>query len=155
MRSRDGMQTVCVVCEDTKAKSSIPAVQTTKKYAQTVGTTFNSELISTSVPADISGNNVSARMTSNIVSLLNSSLHSSDSTQSLDTFVDILESALPLLKLSISLSSSMIGEVKSKIGERLQRPLQSNDSRAAINYFKLMKRLLDALIELDTIKMIE
>lgn len=137
MRSRDGLQIVCVVCE--------PKISEFKDQAV--------ENFIISKEGEIKSN-LSDVVIENILSVLNSSLHSNETEQSLECFITILESAIVPLKLlnaPLSLNTSF-SSIKSKIDFRLRNPCKSKDSREVIEYFNLINRQLKILNDFDILK---
>ena len=145
MRSRDGTQTVCVVCDNKSPVES--GIGTEKSPSKPVDQDSDSY-------KPIATGSQGSSVIDNILLTLHSCLHPKESHQPLDTFVNLLEAALPVLSL-LSLSDKttfkreVLVEIQSKIGERLIAPFQSKDPNAVINYFKFTERLLKASITLN------
>ena len=143
MRSRDGTQTICVVCEP---KPTAPvAVLDTPKESTTI-----KALESAIAPSSSPGSPSIAKV------LLETLLNSLNSSHSIDLFADILEAALhPLKTLNISNTvtdnNSIIAAIRNKINNKLSQSCQSNDSQVVISYFKAIDRVLKISVEFDTV----
>lgn len=140
MRSRDGTQTICVACPKDKTDSATDCPK--EKIDSTTACLDTATFV-----VESSRTKTMETTLNNILVLLDSSLHFSDSGQALNDFVEILESALQLFDSipgNFGKFSGLIESIRGKIGERLQAQLRCTDSCAVVNHFKLLKRLLEA-----------
>lgn len=143
MRSRDGTQTICVVCvpkpaeATTNPSTEIPPSQSIQEYPMkphNLPRHFDLHSI----------NNV-------ILNSLDTSLNISYTTE---IFSDILESALKPLKaleFSKNENENIIRSIENKISRKLESPCISTDPNAAISYFISVDRLIKLFIEFKDI----
>lgn len=135
MRSRDGLQIVCVICEDKPKKP---------------------EVISLTKDDAVSDLDIFERL----LEILARSLKSDESAQPIQSFLTVLEAAMPAIveascDFSVKRLGSVIEEIREKIRLRIMKTLTDSHTSCTeivVNQFQISSRLLKCLREFPKIE---